>query len=687
MPRPTGTIVENNFSKGLITEATPLTFPQNAITEGFNIVINRNGSIERRLGFNREDGGSSVTVGITNAAGAHNTAAITSFLWKSVGGDGDVNFLVIQIGYRLHYWVVPATGILSANKKSFTTSLLSFDLATPDNRTCQFASGDGKLFVTHPRCEPFYVTYNSTGDTISETQITVKIRDFEGVDDNLGIEERPNTLSDAHEYNLYNQGWFMDEVLTDPTGNITDPPITFFETAVLDYPSNADIWWLFKNTEEAFDPGEAAFSIARGNTPAPKGHFILDAFNTARSSADVDIGTVTETSAGTLRPRTVAFFAGRVWLSGIEVDGYGSNVYFTQIIERAEQYDFFYQVNDPTSESQSDLLPSDGGVIKIQDTGTIYKLFPLQDKLLILSSTGIWAITGSQGTGFTANDFAVQKISGVSVLNADNIVDVEGLPFFWNHEGIFAVQPDNVGNLTVQSLTQKSIQTFYDDIKTISKKFAQGAYDPVNKLVQWCYRTTSPSTINERYQYNRILVLDLNLGCFYYYTFTTDYIRSIASVSNPLGDPDLKNTFYYLAVETESNTELSCLFLNERMTTYVDFTLISPEAMTSYFITGYKITDLTKDFQNNYVYFYVDNEQANDASLLVQGLWDFTRNDNSRFSTQQEVFDFASGHAVSKTRKKIRGHGKSLQLKFTSSPNKPFRLFGWVAYVTSNMGP
>ena len=45
----------NTFVKGLITEATPLTFPANASLDEDNFVLNRQGSRQRRFGMNFEE--------------------------------------------------------------------------------------------------------------------------------------------------------------------------------------------------------------------------------------------------------------------------------------------------------------------------------------------------------------------------------------------------------------------------------------------------------------------------------------------------------------------------------------------------------------------------------------------------------------------------------------------------------
>jgi len=57
---------------------------------------------------------------------------------------------------------------------------------------------------------------------------------------------------------------------------------------------------------------------------------------------------------------------------------WSENIYFSQIVETTDQFGRCYQTNDPTSEDLFDLLPTDGGVIQIQGSGSVYKLFPVQ---------------------------------------------------------------------------------------------------------------------------------------------------------------------------------------------------------------------------------------------------------------------------------------------------------------------
>src|SRR5882672_9569024 len=177
MPRSHGVSVQNKFIKGLITEATALSFPEDACTETFNCVFDHRGRVTRRLGIDLEGGKSTQSL---NRAGR----VVVTFLWKNVGGDGDTNFVVLQNGSTLYFYKVVSSSALSAGLHANTVVLTSFSsVAESTLRTleCQFTTGNGFLFVTHPNCEPFYVSYDITGNTFSATQINLKERDFVGI--------------------------------------------------------------------------------------------------------------------------------------------------------------------------------------------------------------------------------------------------------------------------------------------------------------------------------------------------------------------------------------------------------------------------------------------------------------------------------------------------------------------------
>src|SRR5258708_34849634 len=89
--------VENNFTRGFISQATGMNFPENACTATQNCVFRPWGLVERRLGFDVETGGQSQFTGIANLA-------FTQYVWKDVTGNGNINLAVIQIGPTVYFY-------------------------------------------------------------------------------------------------------------------------------------------------------------------------------------------------------------------------------------------------------------------------------------------------------------------------------------------------------------------------------------------------------------------------------------------------------------------------------------------------------------------------------------------------------------------------------------------------------
>lgn len=302
-------------------------------------------------------------------------------------------------------------------------------------------------------------------------------------------------------------------------------PITWYKSKTGFYPSNVQTWWamkrpvqvtpdnLSKEFLEVFDT-DTRTQITFGNTLAPKGHYLFNAFKIDRSGVSGVGGLTAETSNG-MRPKVVAFFAGRVFYAGTQSGKWNSRVYFSQILERDEQVGFCYQNQDPTSEDVPDLLPNDGGVIVIPEIAEIVKMITYGADLWLFATNGIWRISGSDGAGFRANDHAISKFAAIPSYGPHSFVETDSGLLWWNRSGIWALVPDEVGQMKAHSISDNTIKDFFDTIPDESKKFAKGAYNKQNKIVQWIYREVAPSTIAEQYTYDRILNLDTRTGAMY----------------------------------------------------------------------------------------------------------------------------------------------------------------------------
>lgn len=750
--------LENNFSAGLKTEFTGLNFPENAATDTDNCVYDTTGEVSRRPGIDFENNYELATI--------FRQGAMNTYKWRNVGGSGDVEILVKQIGRTLYFYrssdINTTTDSLSSTLLVSTVDLFSFlapGAADPLDIECQFADGNGYLFVFHPNLTSFYCTYNA--GTITGTAISIQIRDFTGLPEPGVLDsDRPTTLTTNHSYNLINQGWgkiwettsvtshsvslgskvytvaaglpivagdlvvayttagsptpvnLNIGIVTAYTGtsltiNVTQAvspggPFTswriishpnspnFWNGSQGNWPSNADIWWQFKNSSGDFDP-TASTSIPANAGPAAKGALILDPFNQQRSlvSGIAGIADVTTNK----RPRLGTWFAGRVWYAGVDSTEFNETLFFSQIIENnPAQFGKCYQRNGPASEDLFDLLPSDGGTAKIQGCGSIYKLFPIQNGMLVFAANGIWFITGSQGIGFSANDYTITKISSVQCISSCSFVDVQGLPIFWNEDGIYAVTPSpQGGGLVVNNVCLESIQSFYASIPTICKKYARGDYNPLDFRLVWVFRDTVEDSVTTRYEFNRILNYNITNKSFYPYSISSSSnakIHDVKYITVPGSANSPHPVFKYLTSALTS-PEYYFTFSEEKdITNWLDF--ISWDdigvAYTSYFVTGYKLHGKgVVKFRPIYVNMFSRNEVP--TAYKIQGIWDYANSGNSgRYSAIQTIYNALTNFSMKYRKHKIRGNGLVLQIKVQSVDGFPFYIMGWASSETTNTG-
>lgn len=523
MPRTNGNAEFNNFVAGLITEASPLDFPENASLDEVNMFLNRDGSRQRRLGMDYESGytlrGSSVdTNNFTN--GLHRAS---TYRWDNVGGDPTLSLGVIQIGEYLWFIDLYADSPSAALKNSGGSVRIPSAQKTP----LAFATVNGKLAVSTPDGfgGVFTLAYDRDTDVVTETEHILYVRDIWGVDDGLAVDKRPTSLTKNHRYNLKNQGW--PDINVDGTGIID-----YFDREIGAYPSNADIWYLgtrpgIDGEGSTFDPDLLAFGNWFGNTPAPKGHYITRLFNRASGRAP---GTIAEPDG---EDRTVggvgalAAYAGRLFYSGFtsrlefgdsdKTPRLTSMVAFSQVLTSDEKLGQCYQVADPTEKDSVGLLATDGGTITIPEASLILELIPVGKSLVVFAENGVWVIRGSE-EGFSAVNFQIDKVSNVGAASKDSIVEAENRVFYWSKSGIYILEPDKVtGELGAVNITETTIQTRYAAIPPIGRRAATGHYDTEARQLKWLYNDQdSYDGLAYIDRFNKELVLDLTLNAFYF---------------------------------------------------------------------------------------------------------------------------------------------------------------------------
>jgi hypothetical protein len=641
------------------------------------------------------------------------TYALQEYVWESVGANSTLNFLVRQIGSTIRFFDLSATPI-GAGIKSFTVDLTSFQApgaATPSASPVQMASGKGYLFIVGERIEPIFVEYNSGSDTITASKITIKIRDLFGLDDGLDNSLEPTTLSTEHRYNLQNHGWNppsgkQTAVLTSD-GTSDSSPIIQYHNNTSRYPGNNKQWWVARDaTDNTFKPSQLALMYF-GNTQAPRGHYILDAFNKDRSTASLAAGIPIETT--TERPPTVAFFSGRVWYA------LNSNVYFSQILDDKAKVGLCYQEGDPTAENQNDLVATDGGVIPIPEMTKAVRLFPMGSGIVVLARNGVWYVTGTQN-GFSATDISVTKMSPVGTDSPNSVVMADGNVFWWGQTGIqgLVLGQQQVGplgsNLQKVNLSQETIQSFYNDISDTVKARVKSVYDPVNNVIQWLFQ--SSSSLNP-YFYDRVLNLDLSLGAFFPWT-----------ISSAAGRPFMTGLFLTPIKEIKYTTAVPVAgpawkftFSEQWDETFADWKSFNGTgfAFMSFVETGYELLeDVMRKKQTPYVMCYFRRTEENfvgsggnytadkPSSCLFQVKWDWASSTAAnKWSTKVEAYrhtrlpmfsegdlTFDTGYPIVVTRNKVRGTGRAIQFRFENNQiGKDFDLLGWAVTYSGNTQP
>lgn len=533
MARQTAAVEVKSFIKGLITEASPLTFPDNASIDEVNFVLNKDGSRKRRNGMDYENNYAIIDTGQT----VSDDVGIRSYTWKNPGGFAEIEFIVLQVGTRL-------TIFNSTNTVVSSSVVATFTIGTDPSNNLSMTSVDGILIVAGGTGD--ILTFNWDGTTVTQSSGRLKIRDLFGVADVVGgvdllegsgVATRPSALASTHIYNLRNQT-FAYPHYADGVDSPTDCIQRFFTVHSI-YPSNSDNvnTYLYANandesdrtTKRYFDTDN--FNNPLGTNRAPVGFFIIDALNRGATRASeyaklmsenpsltVGIGTLpTDSTPG--GASVVSSFAGRVWFGGFTSqvnDGDSqsprmtSYVLFSQLVQSPSDIYKCYQEGDPTSSEIPDLIDTDGGFIRLDGAYNIQQMVNVGDSIMVIAENGVWKITGGSGYGFKATDYLTSKITEHGSIAPSSVVIIDNTFMYWSDDGIYHAAPNQYGDWTVSNLTNTTIQTYFDDIDYLTKVRCQGFYDSYTRQVRWLYNNYIGAENDARE-----LVLDLNLSAFY----------------------------------------------------------------------------------------------------------------------------------------------------------------------------
>ena len=523
MGRKKGVDTQIGVTRGFVTEYTPVAFPREAAIDIDNVILDADGSARRRPGVDLEqswkansiNGGGLVTAALPNVA-------FSTHLWEFVSNSGTLNIIVQQMGEYLHFYA--QFGAISQNLLgTLDLTPYSVDVGLLRESKIQIASGLGNLYIVNAHCEPLRVSYD--GVTFAATTINIRIRDLEGLDDTLAIDERPASMTRNHYYNLRNQGWTdvnlrifggvaVGADLCALSGNVGGA------IAAVDWPANSDNMnvGIVTNSDGnlEFDPAFIR-NDNFGNTPQAKGHFILEAFAPNYDDALDCPGTGSGVFPN--RPESVVFHQGRSFFTTPNVQNVVGGVYYSQQLVRSDLDGDCFQEADPTAGEINDLIDTDGGFLPMPGVGQIYALKEVGNGIAAIASNGVWFLTGGDvSSGITATNLRLDKISRSGALGASSIVEAEGSIFYFGIEGIMQLSIGDFG-LTASNITNDSIQTFYISIAADSRRDASAVYIPEARKLFWSYREAvdgAPSIVAQ----NRFLVLDFDIKGYYKYSIS-----------------------------------------------------------------------------------------------------------------------------------------------------------------------
>lgn len=690
----------NTFVKGIITEAGPLTFPENASLDEENTVLNRDGSRQRRLGMDLEQDYVLRTITLLP------TDAVSSHRWENVANEVSRQFVVVQAGSKL--FVFNGTSISTSG---WLVSTVDGTGLIDPTKTISADNALGYLIISTGFNNPAYLAFDTNSGVTSLNLIEVKVRDFFGVPDGLVVNNNPATLSGEHRYNLFNQGW-------------SDGLISAYHTSTSVYPANSQQWFVGKDPDDNFDP-TLLDKQDFGSTPAPRGRFLISPFSRG-GYRELISGIDLPNDDDNTRPAALAFAFQRAFYAGMQspsplLTATSPNLTGMVLYSRTVRYPSdlgqCYSDADPTSEIDSDLVDTDGGYIMLPESGKIHRMMSKGDALIIFAENGVWAIRGDDA-GFRAPAVQVIKVTDFGVVGPACVVDVEDSALYWSKGGIYLLSYDG-GMPSVTNITENTIQTLFNAIENVAKQHAVGSFDPVNRQVRWMYSDDPDyDGVNRKNAYNRELVLDMVLTAFYKNSISevgdpSPYIAGYASMPDPLLPKEgVRNrgttvTKYLVVQYVDPGTNAAAIsFSYYRDEGFRDWRSIDGEGTSflSYCLTGYEIAgDSMRGKRIDYLATHFKMTELNSvmkdgiiqadnpSGCFVQAQWDWSNHPNSGkwgepfqayrllrpFLLPAEGEPINYGHEVVTTKSRLPGSGKAVSLLFQSDEDKDFYLYGW----------
>lgn len=723
----------NAFVKGIITEASPLNFPDQASLDELNFTLNNDGTRQRRLGMDYEAGFN--YHGFAALGPVFTNKNLNTFLWQSVAGDSSLDLIVVQGDTYLYFFDSAATSISSTGFKG-SLSLSGFPTAT----TFSFAAVEGRLVVAAGISSVKLVSYVASTNTFSQTDNRLVVRDLWGLEETIQpkYETDPSyrdTNNVQHYYNLQNQSWGIER--KDASGAAGDPQ-AIYATASSGgtAPSNSEQVW---PALQFFSGGTPATTYERlypnmwaevigGATKAAKGYFLIDLLDRSNSRVtayaankakypNLVSGALTVVSDSTLGGASVVCdYAGRIFYSGFNgalINGdarspvLNSYVVFSQLVQSRADFFKCYQAGDPTSRDTADLVDTDGGFIRISGAKNIISMQNLGNYLVVFAENGVWSVTGSTtNSGFSATNYKVIKLSSFGALAPNSIVTEGSNCYYWAEDAVYLISRNAYGDLQVANVTKQTIQSLYQDIPRAAKISAKGCYDAFKNETRWIYKTgTAFASDSATYE----LTFNSGLGAWIRNKISSvtgfgvevfGIFKCAPFYENPADlTTDVLET-KYLVVNNTGQAFTFGYYNNKQFRDWQISDGVGVDAK-AYVLTGtLTAQDPAVDKQIPYLMMYFRRTEKGvdtnfqpllQSSCLFRAQWDFANSIiSNRWSPLRQSYRYRkpllveslsdtydNGFDVVYSKNKLRGKGKAFSLYFETEPYKDCNLLGW----------
>lgn len=679
----------NNFIGGLHTESTPLAYPENTAKELTNFTINRDGSISIRegLSFVRN-----------NAAELTNVTVGAADVVRSTDGSK----LCIRSPLTGWLYVTAADSTAGATMTKITGDVV--------------VSAPVAVLGGFAWCYNDSVYYYDISSGSTDT-VRLRTRDVWGVDDGLGITERPSTLTELHEYNLYNQGWQHKFLIPGPTTSSIASTKVFTAwgnssdnggAGPFYFASNSDLYSLCLNILNEFEAVNAR-RYNQNNTEAGKGRFIIDMFDRGASRKTEALAYTENSRTFTTLPTDqsivqayntkMAIFSGRAfyWFDGASngpddrSPRINTYIWYSNLITNPDDLGKCYQKNDPTDTEQSDLLPTDGGFLEIPDLDRVVSMVPLVTGLLIVTESKVYYITGPDGV-FRADDYSIElvgripmgQLSSTRTYRPHTVTSIGSAAAIACSGGLYFAAPNQYGKMQLENKSNSRIRRFWDTFfgPTTSLHFV-----PTKQLLYISGLGTGG---------NRELVYDLELDSFYSYEYPNVTLLGYMPYDN--------DQFYRIAdsnsgfdVLTTSNARTdrspnggSTAFEGKVSIGAMTFGSGALKKNLPYLISYFKRTEdgFTDTGGGNLT-------PTNPSSCKMRAKWNFADTTaGNKITTATEIYryprvympanvsdPFDFGEEVIRTKTRVSGVGYALELEFTTTPNHYLTMYGWSLLV------